>query len=207
VESTELQLLSNLRLGQEDALRQIFDQHYPLLLADIYRLIPDENTCQDLAQELFVDLWNKRQTLDIHSSLRAYLRRAAVNKALNFIKANRRIKFEPADEINQIADTTATDRQKREKQDSLEDALHLAIEQLPEKCRLVFNLSRFEQLSHREIAEKLDISVKTIENQITKAMKLLREALLNHREMSPIVIFMAQSVAIGIGDALHTIVL
>lgn len=206
MESTELQLLSALRLGQEEALKQLFDQHYPLLLADIYRLIPDENTCQDLAQELFVDLWNKRESLDIHSSLRAYLRRAAVNKALNFIKASRRIQFESDDEISQIADTSTADQQKREKQDSLEAALHQAIDQLPEKCRLVFNLSRFEELSHREIAEQLDISVKTIENQITKAMKLLREALLHHREMSPIVIFMAQSAAIGIGDALHNIV-
>ncbi|MBK6994133.1 MAG: RNA polymerase sigma-70 factor [Saprospiraceae bacterium] len=188
METPEQQLLSALRFGNEGALRQIFDRHYPLLLSDIFRLIPDESTCQDLAQELFVDLWNKRESLDIHTSLRAYLRRAAVNKSLNYIKANRRNLFEDADDLGHLPDTSASDTKKREAQETLEDALHVAISALPEKCRVVFNLSRFEQLSHREIAEKLGISVKTIENQITKAMKMLREALTNHTELSSVVI-------------------
>lgn len=188
METSEQQLLSALRFGNEGALRQIFDRHYPLLLSDIYRLLPDESTCQDLAQELFVDLWNKRESLDIHTSLRAYLRRAAVNKSLNYIKANRRHSFEDADDLGHLPDTSALDTYNRETKETLEDALHDAIRALPEKCRVVFNLSRFEQLSHREIAEKLGISVKTIENQITKAMKMLRDALSNHTEMSSIVI-------------------
>ena len=188
METSEQQLLSALRFGNEGALRQIFDRHYPLLLSDIYRLIPDESTCQDLAQELFVDLWNKRESLDIHTSLRAYLRRAAVNKSLNYIKANRRHQFDDADDLGHLPDTSALDTYNRESKETLEDALHDAIRALPEKCRVVFNLSRFEQLSHREIAEKLGISVKTIENQITKAMKMLRDALSNHTEMSSIVI-------------------
>ncbi len=188
METSEQQLLSALRFGNEGALRQIFDRHYPLLLSDIYRLIPDESTCQDLAQELFVDLWNKRESLDIHTSLRAYLRRAAVNKSLNYIKANRRNQFEETDDLGHLPDTSALDTYNREIKETLEDALHAAILALPEKCRVVFNLSRFEQLSHREIAEKLGISVKTIENQITKAMKMLRDALSNHAEMSSVVI-------------------
>ena len=188
METPEQQLLSALRFGNEAALRQIFDRHYPLLLSDIYRLSPDESTCQDLAQELFVDLWNKRESLDIHTSLRAYLRRAAVNKSLNYIKASRRVQFDDTDDLAYLPDTTVSDQHKQEKQDTLEDALHAAINTLPEKCRIVFNLSRFEQLSHREIAEQLGISVKTIENQITKAMKILREAMSNHAELSPAVI-------------------
>ena len=188
METSEQQLLSALRFGNEGALRQIFDRHYPLLLSDIYRLIPDESTCQDLAQELFVDMWNKRESLDIHTSLRAYLRRSAVNKALNHIKATRRMQFEDTDDLGQLADTSSADSLRKEKQESLEDALHAAIGGLPEKCRVVFNLSRFEQLSHREIAEKLGISVKTIENQITKAMKMLRDALTKHPDLSPVVI-------------------
>jgi RNA polymerase sigma-70 factor (ECF subfamily) len=188
VETSEQHLLSALRFGNEAALRQIFDRHYTLLLSDIYRLIPDESTCQDLAQELFVELWNKREQLDIHTSLRAYLRRAAVNKALNYIKATRRFQLDDAEDLGHLPDNSESDNQKREHQDTLEDALHTAIDALPEKCRLVFNLSRFEQLSHREIAEKLGISVKTIENQITKAMKMLRDAMKNHSEMSSAVI-------------------
>lgn len=188
METSEQHLLSALRFGNEVALRQIFDRHYTLLLSDIYRLIPDESTCQDLAQELFVELWNKREQLDIHTSLRAYLRRAAVNKALNYIKATHRFQLDDAEDLGHLPDNSESDNQKREHQDTLEDALHSAIDALPEKCRLVFNLSRFEQLSHREIADKLGISVKTIENQITKAMKMLRDAMKNHSEMSSVVI-------------------
>jgi RNA polymerase sigma-70 factor (ECF subfamily) len=189
MDHSEQQLLSALRFGHEDALRQIFNRHYPLLLTDIYRLIPDESTCEDLAQELFVDLWNKRESIDIHTSLRAYLRRAAVNKSLNYLKAQKRLQFEDAAEFSSLADTADQDKQIREEKESMESRLHDAIDTLPEKCRVVFNLSRFEQLSHKEIAEKLGISVKTIENQITKAMKVLREALMQYGDLSPVVIW------------------
>jgi len=185
---TEQQLLTALRMGNEVALRQLFDRHYPLLLGDIYRLIPDQDTCKDLAQEVFVELWRKRGDLDIHTSLRAYLRRAAVNRALNFIKTQKRIQLDDGDHLTNTADTSPRDIARQEAQESLEQALHAAIQTLPEKCRLVFSLSRFEQLSHREIAEQLDISVKTIENQITKAMKILREALSAHSHLSLTVI-------------------
>ena len=72
-----------------------------------------------------------------------------------------------------------------------ENALYAAIDSLPEKCRVVFNLSRFEELSHKQIAEQLGISTKTIENQITKALKILREALIKHPNLSAIGIWMA----------------
>lgn len=188
MDASEQQLLSALRFGNEDALRQIFNRHYPLLLTDIYRLIPDESTCEDLAQELFVDLWNKRESIDIHTSLRAYLRRAAVNKSLNHIKSSKRIQFDDPEDLNRIPDSTEQDIQLKASQESIESALHAAIDTLPEKCRLVFNLSRFDQLSHKEIAEQLGISVKTIENQITKAMKTLRDVMTHYGEMSPVVI-------------------
>jgi RNA polymerase sigma-70 factor (ECF subfamily) len=185
---TEQELLARLRRGDEAALRTIFDQHYPLLLGDVYRIIPDEDSCQDLAQEVFVELWRKRADLDIHSSLRAYLRRSAINRALNHIKTQRRFQLDEPETWAATPDESARDIQRLEKMESLEAALHRAIEMLPEKCRVVFALSRFEQMSHREIAAELGISVKTIENQITKAMKMLRELLAEARDLSPAVI-------------------
>jgi RNA polymerase sigma-70 factor (ECF subfamily) len=183
-------LLAALSHGDESALRQIFDRYYNTLLGNVYRIVPDEDTCQDLVQEVFVELWRKRAEIDIHTSLQAYLRRAAVNRALNFLKTQRRIQLQESDEWATSADTSQADIRMLEKQESLEAALHRAIELLPEKCRLVFSLSRFEQMSHREIAAQLDISVKTIENQITKAMKLLREVMLRSRDLSPVVIWL-----------------
>lgn len=188
-DTSEQQWLAALQTGDEAALRRIFDRHYPILLSDIYRIVPDESTCQDIAQEVFVELWRKHSELDIHTSLRAYLRRAAVNRALNYLKTSRRFVLDEPENSPHAADTSTRDITRKLEQESLEDALHAAIETLPEKCRVVFSLSRFEQVSHREIAERLGISVKTIENQITKAMKMLREALVRHAELSPVVIW------------------
>ncbi len=187
-DSSEQIWLAALRNGDEKALKSIFDQHYPLLIGDIYRILPDEDTCQDLAQEVFVELWKKRASLDIHTSLRAYLRRAAVNRALNHLKIQRRTQLDDAEKFSDTADTSAHEIALQEQQENLENALFAAIETLPEKCRAVFSLSRFENLSHKEIAERLGISVKTIENQITKAMKMLREALIIMALLSPTVI-------------------
>ena len=180
--------LEALRGGDEKALQHLFDQHYPLLIGDIYRVLPDEDTCKDLAQEVFVELWRKRADLEIHTSLRAYLRRAAVNRALNHLKVQRRTVLEDDERFADAPDNTAQETSIREKKEKMEEALHAAIDTLPEKCRAVFALSRFENLSHKEIAERLGISVKTIENQITKAMKVLREALTVLAVLSPVVI-------------------
>lgn len=186
-EHIEVEWLSALKAGDEAALRKIFDRHYPLLVADANRLLKDPDASRDLAQETFVELWKKRETLLIHTSLRAYLKRAVINKTLNYIKSRQKFSFEATDEQDKGEDSFEK-MQTQEQQDSLEKALMQAVDQLPEKCRLVFTLSRFEDLSHKEIAEQLEISVKTIENQITKAMKYLRQALIAYKELSSIVI-------------------
>ncbi|MEI6408079.1 MAG: RNA polymerase sigma-70 factor [Bacteroidota bacterium] len=185
----EQQWLTALKAGDEGVLRLIFNRHYPLLLGDVYKIIQDTDTAKDIAQEVFVELWRKRSSIDIHTSLRAYLRRAAVNRALNFIKSNRKYIFaEPDDGLSESPEAEAFEIEAVDSNTEMESVLRQAIEGLPEKCRLVFSLSRFEQMSHKEIAMQLDISVKTIENQITKAMKILREVMIKHREMSRIVI-------------------
>ncbi|MBK6932799.1 MAG: sigma-70 family RNA polymerase sigma factor [Saprospirales bacterium] len=122
-DQSEKQWLADLRQGDAAALRRIFDRHYPLLLSDIYRYLPDEDTCKDLAQEVFVELWRKRSTLEIHSSLRAYLRRAAINRALNYLKANRRTVLDDPAGRPELADVLAVDTQAESEQDSLEARL------------------------------------------------------------------------------------
>ncbi len=187
----EQEPVAALKRGEPGALRQLFELHYKHLLSDVYRLIKDEDTCKDIAQEVFVELWNKRETLDIHTSLRAYLRKAAVNRALNHIKTSKRIVLEDdAQSWVEVGEDTESELALHETTENREHALRLAIDALPEKCRLVFCLSRFDNMSHKEIAEKLGISVKTIENQITKAMKSLRETLRRHPHLSPVVILL-----------------
>lgn len=182
--------LTALAASDEAALQHIFDRYYATLLGDVDRIIPDEDTAKDIVQEVFVELWRKRAALEIHTSLRAYLRRAAVNRALNFLKSKQRFLFSEQED-GLIADQDPIVEalfQSGSTPENMEAALHEAIRNLPEKCRIVFTLSKFEQMSHREIAAQLDISVKTIENQITKAMKMLRVYMMEYRNLSQIVI-------------------
>lgn len=176
-EQEEKYWLERLKEGDEAALRKIFDAYYSDLSTRIFRIIPDPDTCQDIAQDVFVELWNKRSSIEIHSSLGAYLNRAVINRALNYLKARNRGIIDDSAELPEAADISVNISVAPDQNEDMESRLHRAIEKLPERCRAIFILSRFEDLSHREIAERLEISVKTIENQITKAMKLLRESL------------------------------
>lgn len=159
----------------DQAIVLIFRLHYRFICQAVYRVIPDQNLAEDLAQEIFLELWRKRDQLQVNTSLKAYLRRAAVNRSLNYIR-DRKISFELDDSQAVIASGLPTIGQQLEAEE-LQRYIDQAIDQLPERCRVVFVLSRFEQLSYAEIAENLDISVKTVENQISKALKLLRAAL------------------------------
>ncbi|MEZ4918416.1 MAG: RNA polymerase sigma-70 factor [Saprospiraceae bacterium] len=188
-ETQEILDWEELMKGSQQALRSLFERYYPILVQDLRRYLADEDQCRDLAQDVFVDIWNKRKQLQVQTSVEAYLRRAARNKALNFLKQNQRMQLEDSSTWYDVEDQGQHERQLLEHKESLESALHEAIDALPEKCRVVFVLSRFENMSHKEIAEQLDISPKTIENQITKAMKLLRASLAGFGDLSPIIIW------------------
>ena len=171
----EKELLQKLRKGDRIAFRQLFDQYYKYLVVTAFNLHGDRDKARDLAQDVFLELWRRREEIQIQSALKSYLRRAVVNKTINYIKAQR-LNLGEEDHTFEREDHAASAQQLLEKED-LQELINETIEGLPEKCRLVFTLCRLEHLSHKEIAEKLDISTKTVENQMTKALKVLREAL------------------------------
>jgi len=103
-EQEEKYWLERLKEGDEAALGKIFDVYYSDLVSRIFRVIPDSDTCQDIAQEVFVELWNKRASIEIHSSLGAYLNRAAVNRALNYLKSRNRGVIDGSAELVESAD-------------------------------------------------------------------------------------------------------
>lgn len=168
------QLLQQLKNGSETAFKALFDQYFKYLVVTINNISGDIHLAQDIAQDVFCDLWNKRSTLNIQSNLKAYLRRAAVNKMLNKFKAKRLDYVEPNEVPEPIA-KPATPLQELEATD-LQSAINQTIRNLPERCRLIFQLRKQEGLSHQEISEQLEISKKTIENQLAKAMKIMRAA-------------------------------
>ena len=169
------ELVSLLSQDAEKALKQMYDQYYTYLCYAVYNVLPDRNVSEDIVQEVFFEIWKKRETLNITSSLRAYLKRAAINRTLNYIR-DRKIKFEEEDTALAVADTRVEVTKEMEA-DELKVKIAEAMNELPEKCRIVFGMSRYEEMSYKEIAEKLDISVKTVENQISKALKMMRLSL------------------------------
>ncbi len=153
----------------------LFRLYYKKVCQAVYKIIPKGEVTEDLAQEVFYELWRKKDHLIIRTSYVAYLRRAAINKALNYLR-DQKIKLDDSTVVSQIKLRAPLSDEKLEAAE-LQKVIDGLVDQLPERCRLVFVLSRFEQMSYKEIAHEMGISTKTVENQISKALKLLKEAL------------------------------
>lgn len=169
---SDLELVEAIKADDEKAYRMLFDRYYKYLLVTAYAYVKDENTIRDLTQDVFFEIWKKRKSLNI-SNVKPYLRRSVINKALNYIKAQR-MDFEETDEPFDLPEPSRV--QQKLEAEQLQEVINKAVESLPERCRVIFALRRYEELSLKEIAAKLDISPKTVENQLTKAMKILRSA-------------------------------
>ena len=159
----------------EKAFEWLFRRYFSELCQVVYRVAHDEHLAQDLVQEVLYELWRKREKLTISISLRAYLKRAVLNRTLNHLRDNRQWSSEERMPEIAVEESDPVDMLRSEELQKLVDA---AIDELPEKCRMVFVLSRYEELSYRDIATELGIAEKTVENQVSKALKYLRLRLL-----------------------------
>lgn len=142
--------------------------------------VSDSDSAMDICQNVFVILWEKRDTLENRDTLKSYLYTSVKNRCLNYIRDHKKYKsrvldLECADEDTFFVAYAQTDT------DALETQIHAALASLPERCRQVFEMSRFQDMKYREIAEALDISQKTVEAHMSKAMRMLREALAHLR--------------------------
>lgn len=173
-ELDDYDLLRRLSDDDEAAMEVLFNRHYALVSYSIYNLVKDSMTTEDLAQEVFMEIWKRRDSLVINTSLKAYLRRSAINKTLNYLRDKKNWKNE---ELSEIQLEISAEPGKTLEANELEKIVGQAIEQLPERCQLIFKLSRVEEKSYQEIADELEISIKTVENQIVKALRMLRDAL------------------------------
>ena len=170
--SSDLELVEAIKGDDQKAYRALFDRYYKYLLVTAYAYVKDENTIRDLTQDVFFEIWRKRNSLNI-SNVKAYLRRSVINKSLNYIKAQR-MDFEDSNDSFDVPDRARVQEDLEASQ--LQNVINKAIEGLPDRCRIIFVMRRMEELSLKEIAGKLDISPKTVENQLTKAIKILRAA-------------------------------
>jgi RNA polymerase sigma-70 factor (ECF subfamily) len=172
---SESELLERLRMGSEPAYDTIFRTHYPQLVVIAQAMLGDRAEAEEAVQEVMLELWRRRESLLVDTSLRAYLFRATRNRALNKIRHERVVR---EGETRAGAETAIPPRADQNlTQTEIDSALHRAVSELPARCREVFELSRVHGLRYAEIAQVMDISVKTVEAQMGKALRIIRERL------------------------------
>ena len=184
--ASETSLLEAIREGDETAFEMIFKEYYQALCRYANSFLSDREEAEEVVQSSFLAIWEKRHTLFITTSLKAYLYQSIRNRCLNVIKHDK-VKQQHAhyQTVMTVNHSEATSNEVLHNE--LEQKIYLAMQALPEQCRLVFKLRRFEELKYQEIADQLNISVKTVENQIGKALKIMREQL---REYLPIILLL-----------------
>ncbi|MDT0644529.1 RNA polymerase sigma-70 factor [Zunongwangia sp. F363] len=162
------QLLKLMKKGDGKALEEIFNKYWKRLFSYAYKIYAEEEICEDIVQEVFISLWKKAGTSKI-LHLESYLLHAIKYKVAKHI---RNLKF---DHTNlEILNNAPSAVEKGLEYTELEEKIHSEIGKLPPKCRQIFILSRFENLSNDEIARKHDISIRTVETHISYALKYLR---------------------------------
>lgn len=165
--------------GDKEAFRFFFERYYADLCNLVHIYLHDPVISEEIVQDIFIYLWEKKEKIKIESSVKSYLLRAAKNRSLNFIR-NEKIKSEILTKLEK------KDYNDREIPDQVLDASQLreiintAIDSLPERCRQIYILGKEKNLSYREIGEELGISVKTVEAQMSTALKRLRDQLRPH---------------------------
>ncbi|WP_298313066.1 RNA polymerase sigma factor [uncultured Aquimarina sp.] len=166
-------LIKGLIDGNTESYKIMFDQYYQWLCNYVYKLSNDSVLSEDMVQNVMLRLWEKKSSLQINTSLKNYLFRSCHNEFLMHLRKQKK----EIDLLDKLKLETLFELYS-EKEESQQEAdwlkLENAIEQLPKKCREVFKLSRLEQKRHKEIAEILGISTKTVEVHITKALRFLK---------------------------------
>ena len=156
---------------------RIYREHFPGLLSFAKWLTKDEADAQEIVQDVFLKIWESGQVSEADPRLKAYLFKAVKNKGLNFLRDKK--KFSRDENESNVIDYQMNAQEKLEF-NTLKAQIDFAIGRLPDRCKMVFLLKRREGLSHKAIAELMEISEKTIENQMTKAMKMIKEFLENN---------------------------
>ena len=156
-------------------LKTIYELYYSELCIKAAKILGNNQDAEDVVQEVIIEFWNKRSEISIENP-RAYLYRSVYNRSLNLLKKNIKLNSEEIIEFENFPLESSIVETLEEKE--LHAKIEKAIQELPEKTRAVFVLSRFEDKTYKEIAEDLDISIKTVESQISAALKLLRKKIL-----------------------------
>lgn len=175
-----------------DEFENLFRKEHVRLTHHACNLVRDPEVARDIVQEVFYKLWKTKDRVNFHDNISGYLFKATTNGALNYLKSPKRVLHVA---VEKAVEKKTADHSDHLEYNELERSVRAAIDRLPSKCRVIYLLSRHEDMKNHEIAEHLDISVKTVENQMTIALKKLRE-FLEHYLIEFLVLLLALSYVI-----------
>jgi RNA polymerase sigma-70 factor (ECF subfamily) len=159
--------------------KSLFKSHFNSLCAFAISFVHDEDTAKDIVHQTFIKLWEKRDTIDLEKQVKSYLFSTVHNLCLNYIRDNKKFSKNDFDAETYNHPGQSDDQDVMEKAE-FHARINKAIDSLPKKCRQIFIMNRFDEMKYQEIADKLGISIKTVEGQISKALKMLREQLADY---------------------------
>jgi RNA polymerase sigma-70 factor, ECF subfamily len=184
----EPDLIRKIRIGDEMAFERLFRLFYEALCRYAQSIVNEPELAEEIVQDMFVQLWEKRQTLELHTGIRPYLYKAVHNRCLNQIK-HQKVRVLHQQEVL-VTTSKILQPSNSAEFSELKGRFNHALLKLPEECRKVFKLSRENEFSYREIADFLGISIKTVENQMGKALRIMRDEL---RDFLPIIAILVGS--------------
>jgi RNA polymerase sigma-70 factor, ECF subfamily len=166
-------------LLDNNSFEKLFRANYTSLCRHSVQFVRRPEVAEEIVQDQFIYIWNNKNNIEIHTSIEAYLYKAVQNKSIDYLRSRfANIEFEDTDSLS--CRTAWEDPSEKLEANELKQLIKKAVHDLPEKCYAVFTMSRFGGMKNQEIAESLEISVKTVENQITIALKKIKSFLERH---------------------------
>ena len=166
-------LLNLMREGDPASFNALFDRYWEMLYATVFSVCSDREVCSEIVHDIFLNIWLKREKLQIES-FKAYILASARYHVYRYVKNTRQNSLEYREDLEYSVNVAMNDGELNIRYQDLEKSVDRELDELPRRCKEIFTLSRREQLSNDEIATRLDISKRTVENQLTHALRHLR---------------------------------
>lgn len=165
------------RENDELAFEILYKRYYSQLVRFSWRYSNSKAIAEELVQDFFADIWENAELLNITYSIKAYFFKAIRNSSLNYIKHKKvQEKYDP-EWMSMKKETVMLEIEEKFREEKIREAIKNAVENLPERSRMTYKLHRYDGLTYEEIAEVMDVSVKTVESQMTRTLKILRNQL------------------------------
>ncbi|HEX7366332.1 MAG TPA: RNA polymerase sigma-70 factor [Pelobium sp.] len=188
----EINLIHQINTGNQLVFEKLFKQYFKVLQNYAFTILKDLDVAEEMVQNVFLKIWEKQEKLPQDAVVASYLYKSVYHESLNWLR-HEKVKASHQQHTLYSMKNESDSAEGRIKMNQLQEQLQKALNELPQQCRTIFQMSRFDELRYREIAEELGISVKTVENQMGKALRLMRLKLV---EFLPVLIGLINSIFI-----------